>query len=277
MSQEHHQEVREILHEADESTRSLLESGEPGSLFETAERASAFLESTDPADVLKAVDLGTLPDGSEPESIPEAIAQADEDQLEELRRLLHLDNLSDGDNDSLEAAATVVRESTESVPVEDDERAEADSRAEAEKPDEEGEDETTGDQPDEKQGVVDSVTETVTETVTDDSEDGREPLESAIQSSVTAFSNDIEQLRGRLEEATGRSDVDEGRDDSSEAELNADEEPTDEDEGLLEGDFGDDDRESTSKGVVRHSTVAPSPSDRADMRGTTRHSTMPDK
>jgi len=256
MSDDHKQEVDEILHSADESIYSLLESGDSESMLETAQRASAFLESTEPDGVLEAVGLETRPDASE----AEAIAQAEEAHLEKLQRLLSLSNLADSDEDSLTATAITVRESTETVPTADDERTDPQPGSEVGKPDEDDEHEKATDQAREQsdQGVADAITDTVTDAATDDAEAGKETLESAIQSSVAAFGDDIERLRGRLEEAVS--------DQSGEK-----------DEGLLEAEFGGEGRESTSKGVVRHSTMPPPPSDRADMRGTARHSTMPDK
>ncbi|MCW8172573.1 hypothetical protein D8S78_10250 [Natrialba swarupiae] len=88
------------------------------------------------------------------------------------------------------------------------------------------------------------------------------------------FGDEVDQLRDRLEEAGSEAVADAG------GEENAD----DQEDGrgrkttALEPDLGSDDgRGGQRGGADRHSTVAPSPSDRPDMNAVKRFSTMPDR
>lgn len=65
------------------------------SLFEHASNAREFIRSEDPETVLEAFGLAELPDGSEPSSIPEAIARAPEERLRELTAVTGLARLAD--------------------------------------------------------------------------------------------------------------------------------------------------------------------------------------
>ncbi len=272
--------VDEILNQAAASSSSIVaDDGSAGAdespemtLLETAEEANELLETADPAALLAAVGLDTLADGTEPESIPEAIARGDQETLKDLRRLLHLAKLADRANDrDLEATADGLRET-----IGDREtagRTDADTTADAE------------------------TTASGGDTAEETSDDLGDRLRSSMRSSVERFGDDVVQLRERLESASegaARSDTsaadgtaaDAGSADESGTEEAADEaEAADEeetvgeakDEGILGSGLGGDRTRGTSGGPSRHSTMAPPPSERADMRGVTRHSTMPDK
>ncbi|SEH11435.1 hypothetical protein SAMN04487967_0349 [Natronorubrum sediminis] len=261
MSEPTTEDVREILHDAETASASMLgddgsESDQPD-VLEAAEQASAFLESADPPEILEAVGLETLPDGSEPDSIPEAIAQGDPERVDTLQQLFHLANLAETDNEGLETAADALRHSRKKT---QDEEMSTDDQADTDEPADDDE--------------------------ADESKIG-EQLRDAFQSTVTDVSDDLEGLTQRLEEATaGVVDGDEEADDatdeaeddeeSDEEGADKDGEEDDEDDGLLDPGLGSDDGDSGGKDRERLSTVAPSPSERADMNVSTSHSTMPD-
>ncbi|THE62956.1 hypothetical protein D8Y22_21135 [Salinadaptatus halalkaliphilus] len=277
MSDSPHDQVTEILATADERSHVLVAADDPdetidssesaeSSLLEAAAEATAFLESADPEDVLAAVGLETLPDGSEPSSIPDAIARGDESRVDDLKRLLNLAKLADdSDEGDLEAASAHVRARREGGEAGDDDRTASET--------DDGRDETAAD--DEEPAGEDDETPA----------DIGDAIKSALQSTVTEVGDDVGTLRERLEAASGslesdndtdaETDAETASDDGKSASTDADDD-TDGDDKFLEMEFGSDDS-ATSRGVVRHSTVASSPSDRADMRGTARHSTMPDK
>ena len=341
MSQDLHDRVNEILTEAETTSGSMLsdEDGDGESsrtdLLESAERANELLESADPDELLAAVGLDALPDGSEPNSIPEAIAKGDPERVEGLQRLLHLANLADGDGDgaggdAIEDAVGRIQQSIgageaadESESTDEDEdpsegeegdgEDETESETDADESESEGEDETES----EDGGVreaVESVAEGVgdvlesdeaaDETAADDAsaaapDDGGEDaaeaeaadetsgdigdrLRSAVESTFTNASDDLEGFRQRLQEASASAvageedEPEEGEEEEEAADADADKRE-DEDEGLLGSGLGSDQDRGTPGGATRHSTVAPPPSQRADMRGTARHSTMPDR
>ncbi|MXV61037.1 hypothetical protein GS429_02975 [Natronorubrum sp. JWXQ-INN-674] len=114
------------------------------------------------------------------------------------------------------------------------------------------------------------------ETDADDESDGDlgEQLRSAMESTVSDVGDDLGGLQERLQSASASSVGGETEsDDEAEAEAEADE-----DDGLIDSGLGSDqDRGTASGSGTRHSTMAPPPSERADMKGTARHSTMPDK
>lgn len=256
-----HDRVQAILSEADTSSSSLAtgdgddESAETA-LLETASEASDLLESADPDEFLAAVGLDTLADGTEPESIPEAIARGEEENVVALQRLLHLANLADRADDSeLEGAIGDLRETMgERV-----ESATADAR-------------------------TDTAETSAVESTADEDEstgDFGDRLLSSMQSSFEEFGDDIAQLKERLETAsadTVRNESTSEADETDDAVTNAEPSEDDDDGGLLETGFGGDGGRGTALGgPSRHSTMAPPPSQRADMRGLVRHSTMPNK
>lgn len=273
MSQERRDDVIEVLNEADASSDSLVPASERGGgdgsartdLLETAERASELLESTDPDELLEAVGLDALPDGSEPDSIPAAIAQGDPEQVEELQRLLSLARLADRDDDALEGAVDELAASVE----------DGDDEADAEQADEGGDaDDAAGD---------DEGTAEDDEDATDDLGD---QLRSAMTSTFEGVGDDLEGLQGRLEEASravtdGEADEDGDGEttDGEDTDGDGDEEDAEDDEeGLVESGLESiQDRGASSDSSGRYSTMAPPPSERADMKAVVRHSTMPDR
>ncbi|MFC4246128.1 hypothetical protein ACFOZ7_03850 [Natribaculum luteum] len=86
-------------------------------LLEAADDAADLLETADSRALLEALDLAELPDGSRPETIPEAIAGGEQSGVEDLRVLVKLARLSDGiDRDCGESLAelrTVVADRTD--------------------------------------------------------------------------------------------------------------------------------------------------------------------
>ena len=342
-SQDLHDRVTEILNAAETSSGAMLgDSDEDGDsdgadLFEAAREASDLLEDAEPDELLAAVGLDTLPDGSEPDSIPEAIARGDPEQVAELQRLLHLSNLADGDGDAdegaLEGAVDELRESIgdgeEDTATDDGEREDegaetaegeaaedADETADGDEDDglldidlgssdeerEADEGATAADEGDESgareavasaaetvseasglDGIIgdDGDTEGEAETDGDESIDGAEAddegsdigdrLRSAVESSLTDVGDDLEGLKDQLQDRSASSVGGADSEDDT-----ADDEAEDEENGLLGTDLGSGDEGSSAGGDgTRHSTMAPPPSDRADMGRSTRHSTMP--
>ena len=72
---------------------------EDTNLFETASEANDLLENENATDLLEAFGLDELPDGSEPQTIPEAIAKGSADDVEDLRVLLKVAKLSGQEDD----------------------------------------------------------------------------------------------------------------------------------------------------------------------------------
>ncbi|WP_265111252.1 hypothetical protein [Halosolutus halophilus] len=278
MSENLTERVDELLAEADAASGAALShesdgadsSGEP-SLGETAREASDLVESTDPQELLAAVGLDTLPDGSEPDTIPEAIARGDPEQVDDLKRLLNLANLADrSDDGGLDDAVGSLKESietgggtAESSESEDGAASSDEAGAGADSDEAESEDAESG-------GLEDRVRSSLSDRVADFGDDV-----SSLQ----------EQLKAAATDATGdgtagddEADEDAAADDetggeSAEADDAEDEETADED-GLL---GGEQDLRSGPSESSRHSTMAPPPSERADMRAVRRYSTMPDK
>lgn len=265
MSEPTTEEVREILQDAETASASMLDDesdSDRPDVLEGAERASAFLESADPPEILEAVGLETLPDGSEPDSIPEAIAQGDPERVDTLQQLFHLANLAETDYEGLETAADALQRSRDEKR---EEEMSTDDQEEANEPDDDDEAEES---------------------------DIGEQIRNAMESTVTDVSNDLEGLTQRLEEATAGvvdGEDEEGADDATDKAEEDDEETDEEgaeadkegaesdedDDGLLDPGLGSDDG-SGSSDRGRLSTVSPSPSERADMNVSTGHSTMPD-
>lgn len=264
-------QIHDVLHDAETAGRSVVSETDADSdadaaeteLLEAAGEARALLESTEPTRLLEALGLETLPDGSEAESIPAAIARGEPDQLEMLGRLLSLAKLAErGDDDTLEIAVDDLRETIDHADGSADATGatavggnESDLRSEA---DEEVEIES------DRAGADESRVED------EPSEEPAERLRSAMQSSVSDFGDEIRQLRERLEAAR-----DEPADDGDSEDARSDEET---DAGLSKPELGIDlDRDSGSGHGGRYSTMAPPPSKRADMRAVTRYSTLPRK
>ncbi|GAB3665010.1 hypothetical protein [Halopiger thermotolerans] len=276
------------------SNADAADDGSPTSdVVAAAEDASEIVESSDPEALLEAFGLETLPDGTEPDSIPEAIAKGDPDAVEDLRRLLHLANLADR-GDELDGAVGELRERIDrgdgaattdaDADVDADTNADAASESDSRSPaDESGS--ADGDEDE-----ADTAGEESTDASTADALS--EKLRSSMESSLGSFGDDVADLRARLEEASSAVETDESEAEATDADAADDEtadsaaepeeaEETEEaDDGLLEHDFGTEtDRGGVGEAssAARRSTVAPPPSKRADMKGLARFSTMPKK
>ncbi|WP_306057506.1 hypothetical protein [Natronococcus wangiae] len=255
MTDQLHDRVNEVLNEADAESRSVLASDDGESreaerdLLEAADEASELLETADPRELLEALGLGTLPDGSEPDTLPEAIANGDPERVEELHRLLRLARLADrSDDEELEDAVGGLRETID--------------RAQT------GEDDTMTDDTDQN--------ETEQESTNGDgaADDLGERLRSAMSSSFEDFDDELTAMQDRIEDAASTVTDDEADEDAEDEASEADEGEEDGDDGLL-GLGGEDGLGSSDSS--RLSTMAPPPSERADMRAVKRHSTMPKK
>lgn len=218
--------------------------------LEAAGEAKTLVRETDPGRLLEAIDL-TGPDGDGPETLPEAIATADSEAVEDLHALLEFAKLADDNGERTD-------EGEGSEAVEGEERGETakgeGSRDEAES------DDGSGD---------------------DSGNDLQTQLRESMQSAFDDFGEDVQGLRDHIEMLTddevedGVEDDGEKEDDPREKEDNPrtdDERRTDKD-GEGDGDTSGD----PSQNSARLSTMAPPPSDRADMRAVRRHSTMPDR
>ncbi|MDS0474098.1 hypothetical protein [Natrinema sp. 1APR25-10V2] len=260
--------VHDVLNQADESSESIVagddEAAEDGesTLLETAAEASDVLESAEPDELLAAIGLDTLADGTEPDSIPEAIARGEEENVADLRRLLRLSNLADhADDGGLEDAVDGLRAAI-------GERADAASESGASA--DEADDEPATD--DGEAGTSDGETGDGSET----SGDVGDRLRAAMSDSFAEFGDELSELKTQLEErSAAAADGETAGEEADAADEDEDEDETD--DGLLERRSGGEDRGTASGRPSRHSTMAPPPSRRADMRGTARHSTMPNK
>ncbi|WP_408959175.1 hypothetical protein [Natrinema sp. 74] len=254
--------VSDVLNEADTSSESIVggddataEDGE-AALLETAAEANDIVESTEPTELLAAVGLDVLEDGSEPESIPEAIARGEEERVEDLRRLLRLAKLADRAGDSEFEGAV------------DDLRATIGERADS--TDDATERTADGDEAD---GDLAADAAERDGNASGTADDLGDRLRSAMNGSFVEFGEEVSRLKAQLEErragaADGETAADE--EDATTAAGETDNEPR-------QSGSGDPDRDTASRGPSRHSTMAPPPSKRADMRGTARYSTMPTK
>ncbi|EMA42582.1 hypothetical protein [Halobiforma nitratireducens] len=296
---------RLVSSDRDSATERDAESGgEPAAdpLLEAAERADTLVATADPSALLEAVGLDTLPDGSEPASMPDAIARGDPDAVEDLERLLSLARLADR-SDEEEAEIGAATSGLRAV-TEDDEgdegddgdefgdneagKAEHDRSVEDERRGESVDDEpTAGDDGD---GIDPEVEDTEDEATTGPEVEVEDRLRDALESDIANFGDGVERLQEGLEAIGGGEADTEGegdRDDASESDPEANEldhegrlggegaTAESEDDDLLDPDLGSSGRESPD-GAARHSTVAPSPSKRADMSAVRRFSTMPD-
>ncbi|WIV67075.1 hypothetical protein [Natrialbaceae archaeon AArc-T1-2] len=147
-------------------------------LHETADDASDLLETTDADELLAALGLAELSDGSEPASIPEAIVHGERERVATLRALLTLAKLADSEDESER------RQSLSTLQEAVDERTADEPRTETE----------DGAETDE--GAVDDLEGEFRETV---------------RSTLEKFGDDVRGFRDRLE--TVASDTDDGGDD----------------------------------------------------------------
>ncbi|WP_394743283.1 hypothetical protein [Natronococcus roseus] len=283
MTDELYDRITEILDEASTESGALAVPDEDGDgadddLLELSEEAADLLESTDPRELLEAVGLGTLEDGTEPETVPEAITKGEPDRVEELRRLVRLAKLGDREEEGeLETAIDGLREATEEGDGDEDE---ADEQSDTEDGDDDGA-EGESEEGDEEE-VTDDEEAADDGSATDELE---ERLRDAVGSSVEEFDADLESVREQLaaaaDDGSDEDDEDDEDDlldsagdllDSEEDDDEDDEDDEDEDDdGLL----GSDDGGLGSSESSRHSTMAPPPNERADMNAVKRHSTMP--
>ncbi|QLG47541.2 hypothetical protein [Natrinema halophilum] len=267
--------IQDVLHEADASSGAIVSSTDSDGdqetarteLLETAEEASDILETTDPSTLLEALGLDTLPDGSEPGSIPAAVARAEPERLEALQRLLSLAKLADRyDGGTIDGAVDDLRKTVSET---------GESAAESEPGAANGvesDDESISDRSDATETERGDATETERGDATEATDEPEERLRSALQSSFSAFGDEIQQLRDQLETASTDSESDEK---AGSAEGGS-EEKTEDAVPSPELESGRDRGVASARGS-HHSTIAPSPSKRADMRGLARFSTMPDK
>jgi hypothetical protein len=296
--------VADVLDAASTESGTLLTSAEDSddageNLLDAADEAADLVESMEPPELLEAVGLGSLDDGSEPETVSEAITESDPDRVDDLRRLLRLAELSDqSDADELEDATGGIREAIERTRTEDDETMTEDEESDHA-------DESDDDAEEEQASTDDEKTDDEETDGEGESSDLGNRLREAMSSSFEEFGDDLGALEERLEEAAsgdededggegeegdadddgllGIGDDEEGDEDEA-SEDEADDEEDDEnnegdedDDGLLGIGDGDDGGGLGSSDSSRHSTMAPPPSERADMNAVKRHSTMPKK
>lgn len=295
MSETTHERVAELLANAESSLESLpdaddglsaalAEDGDAADLREAAAAADDLLEG-DAEDVLEAIGLRELPDGSEAGSIPEAIAKGDEERVAELRALLKLAKLSDGwdereddggDGSALEDGVIELRETLAERSGGSDVSGEMDDESESDG--ESGSDEESADGA-ESEGAPE-----------DDDGDGgsiEDQLQSAFDDALGGFGDEVREARDQFEQLLDEGDADQAADETDTAEADAaDEDGSDESVGedatKAETDDGRADTGAnrggaSSRGSTKHSTMAPPPSKRLDMGRAGRLSTMPDR
>jgi hypothetical protein len=286
MTDEYDTRVAEILDEASDESGTLLTPEETSddaghNLIEVAREADEFVASAEPTELLEAVGLGTLPDGSEAESVSEAITKGDPERVEDLQRLLRLAKLGDrSDEDELENATGGIREAIRQAQSETGETMTEDTDHA----------ETTDQDETEQESTTDDESEAEAEEGNgEDADDLGDRLRAAMSSSFEEFGDELGEIQERLEEATAddedaadeaeaEEEEDEEDEENDEDEKNEEDDEDDEDDGLIG--LGDDDGDDGGGGLgssdsSRHSTMAPPPSERADMRAVKRHSTMP--
>ena len=265
---EYDSRVAEILDEASDEGSTLLTSEEMAdnaghSLIKIAREADEFVASSGPMELLDAVGLGTLPDGSEAESVTEAIAKGDPERVEDLHRLLCLAKLGDrSDEETLEDATVGIREAVSQAQLETDDMMTEDTDQDETPDQDEAEQKSTAD--DESEAEVE-------EGNGKDADDLGDRLRAAMSSPFEKFGDEIGEIQEQVEEVTA------GDEDDADEVKETDEENDDDgedDNGLLElGDDSDDGLGSSDSS--RLSTMAPPPSERADMHAVKRYSTMP--
>ncbi|ELZ00475.1 hypothetical protein [Natrialba asiatica] len=266
--------VTEILETADAQAGSLVDGDDSptgSTVTAAAADASDLLASTDPRELLEAIGLGTLPDGTEPETLPEAITHGDPAHVEDLERLLRLARLDErSDAETLDDAVGELQAAI---------HADGDTDGDGDRSEDTSESDATAAAADD----ADAADDTDTDTDSDALEFIEDELGSAVGERLASFTEDIEGLQERLAAAgvdvgVGDDDGEDGGDESDGDGTGGDD--TDTDDGLLDPDLSTDlgsgsGDERTSRGVARYSTVAPPPGDRADMKTPTRFSTMP--
>ncbi|WP_114577265.1 hypothetical protein [Saliphagus sp. LR7] len=229
-----------------------------------AEEANELIEAEDADALLEALGLDELEDGTEPDSLLEAIAQGREEQVGDLRVLVKLAKVAEADDEEL---PTEVGELQEAVEERIGALGEDETDGESEETD--GEDEA-------EESLAESAAEAVGDAVGggEGDEEGfvEEELESAMRSKLEGFGDELDEARERLDELREGDETDE--EDTDEEEAGEADDGSEQKEGE-DTPLGSDSR-PRSRGTM-HSTMAPSPSRRADMGASTRHSTMPDR
>jgi hypothetical protein len=266
MNDEYSTRVAEILDEASDESGTLLTSEETAdgaghSFIEVAKEADELVASSEPMELLEAVGLGTLSDGSKAESVSEAIAKGDPERVGDLHRLLRLAKLGDrSDEETLEDATAGIREAIRQAQSATDDTMTEDT----------DQDETPDQDETEQESTVDDESETEAEEGDDeDADDLGDRLRAAMNSSFEGFGDEIGKIQEQLEEATA--DDEDNVDEMEEADEESDD---DDDNGLFGlGEGGDGGLGSSDSS--RLSTMAPPPSERADMHAVKRYSTMP--
>lgn len=240
------------LEESEDLSGELEESGLAGA----AEDASELIEDEDADDLLEALGLDEFEDGTEPGSLLEAIAQGSEEQVGDLQVLVKLAKVAEADGEGLSTEVGELREAVE-------ERAGVLGEDEAD---------SEGDEPDGEDGesLAESAAEAVGDAVGGGDGDGEEGLlEAAMRSKLEGFGDELDETRARLDELREEGTEETDQEDAGEADDERENEDG-EDAPLGSG------TRPRSRGTM-HSTMAPSPSRRADMGRSTRHSTMPDR
>lgn len=243
--------VNELVNEAETTLEGDDESGD---LAELAVEADDLLSSEDSGDVLEAVGLGELPDGSEPASIPEAIAKGDSGGVATLRALLALAKLPGAEGEERDEIVDRVREAVDERSSEEstssggeesgessgDETDEADTESSDE--DETGESEDSDGEESEGDGTESDADSGSGDGVEDDNDDedgdadgdeadgegGGNGLESEVRSAlgdaISGVRDEADETRSRLEkmlsddEAAAEAESEADRADAAEAE-----------------------------------------------------------
>lgn len=206
--------------------------------LEAAREASELVRETDPGRLLEAVDLpGT--DGGGPETLPEAIATAESEAVEDLHALLEFAKLADDDGERTDEGGERAEEGDEAVESAES-RDETESRADSSEASE---------------------------------DDLQTQLRESMQSAFDDFGEDVTGLRDHLEELTDDEDDDVEDDQEKADDPRADDERRTDEDDEVDGDTA----VAPSQHSTRLSTMAPPPSDRVDMRAVSRYSTMPSR
>lgn len=274
------EETASALESIDPTTEDLEAAMTEAGLFERASEATALLEDDPPA-VLESLGLDELPDGSEPETIPAAIANGDEARVADLQALLTLASLAREDEADRADLDATLEKLTDAV-----------SQGErSEETTDEGAGASADSEDDERgEGPLESVASAAEELI-DSAGDApvEDRLEAAVGSAIDGLDEEVRSVRDRLEAlredeggggggeraAGGDEERDQGADGEGDRGVEGERETDDVDEGDDGSPLGG--RSSTGRQGTMYSTVASSPADRPDMRHSTRHSTMPDR
>jgi hypothetical protein len=260
MTDKYDSRVAEILDKASNESETLLTpeamTDDAGhNLIKVAKEADELVASSEPTELLEAVGLETLPDESEAESVSEAIAKGDSERVEDLHRLLRLAKLGDrSDEETLEDATGGIREAV------------SQSQAETEGTDQ---DETPDRNEAEQESTVDDENEAEAEQGNGEDIDN---LGDRLRTAMGSSFEEIGEIQEQLKQATTGDEND--ADEMEETDGESDDDNKD-DSGLFGlGDDGSDGGLGSS-GSSHYSTMAPPPSERADMHAVKRYSTMP--